>query len=200
MHQAVVIAPKVVDGESRICRNCARKRPIARFRLRSRNGSNRMHECDACHRESERQRRANRRTERNRREIDMFANQSRHVRNSNQLAALCDEVLGHFGGVAGLSDEFFQAFCYVREHDRGGRRMLDYLRLAIKLIEHSDEQSIETDYGDLSVEELEEQMMLTAMEGLKRNPRLAIEALERLGCRVTPPSQPAIEDSSSGVC
>ncbi len=151
--------------EYRLCEHCLLPRPIEDFRRRCRDKPLRLSQCRSCHNQAERERRAVRRQKMTRRELAKALNKVKNQRSDLQVKALCQEMVGRFGGLSGIVEAWSR--CLDRDLSRGGYAAFRHLEAVLRLTQYCEQNK--PNYGALSDEELEQ-----AIDGLRAgNPRLA---------------------------
>ena len=117
------------------CRDCRIEQHLSHFRLRYKNGINRVRQCRSCHNYKERRRRR----ERSAQQVDAFIRRTSSTHRDESLKRLCCEMIDHFGGPSQLASAWSFYLQKVAECETGTRRILDSTNILLRLV-----QSIKT--------------------------------------------------------
>ena len=172
------------------CESCLTSRPLAEFRLRARNGTKRMRQCNRCHATAERDRIRQKRSELLGRQIDRFAREIYRAPNDERVAAICAQLVAAFGGIGPLVKEWHHHI-QVTQAARRYKPFFDMIEAILRMARHAENaQKRFLERG--SNEQLEERLQQKLMQFVADNPAFAAAALEIRGWRVKPPK---VEDS-----
>ena len=148
--EAVPSQPAEISG-SRLCEHCLVPKPLEEFRLRHRAGQIRMRQCRDCHNTAERMRRAAWRDRLNRRQMGKMLTAVKNQRSDLQVKALCREMAGRLGGVAGIVEAWHRSL--DTDLEKGGYPAFRHLAAIMRLSQYCDRNK--PDYKTMSDEELE---------------------------------------------
>ena len=135
----------------RLCEHCLEPKPLEEFRLRHRAGKARMRQCRDCHNTAERMRRAARRDRLNRRQMAKMLTAVKNQRSDLQVKALCREMAGRFGGVAGIVEAWHRSL--DTDLAKGGYRAFRHLAAIMRLSQYCEQNK--PNYAAMSDEDLE---------------------------------------------
>lgn len=180
------------ETETKFCTDCSEFRPITEFRLRRRNASARMCQCNRCHNENERCRRANRNTDRESQSVRWHLERVRKAGTHENIERLVGEMLVDFGGVQGFA-ESWRSCLDIWSKKGATLRLKSYLTILHLMVycEEKREQKQQADSDELkemSDEELKQSMFRSIMEIIKKDPEIALAAAMELGWQVIPPT------------
>ncbi len=136
---------------TRLCEHCLLRRPLHEFRRRHAGGNQRLSQCRDCHNAAERVRRGLTRAKATRSQLAKSLTKLRHRRTDLQLKGLGREMVGVFGGVSGIVEEWRR--CLHEDLARGGYAAFRHLQALLRLIEYHEQNK--PDYGAMSDEQLE---------------------------------------------
>jgi hypothetical protein len=133
-----------------ICRDCCVKKNATEFRPRRAGGSKRTLQCRACHCQAEKLRREAKRSRQHRQAVNRQLARLKQAKSARQVGAVCEELIGCFGGVEGFSTAW--RACLEADLARGGFAALRHLEAVLRLVQHCEEDR--PDYRSMSDEEL----------------------------------------------
>ena len=173
----------IVAADSRFCEQCVSVKPLAEFRRRSRNGSARLNQCRECHNQSERKRRATKRSKHDHRRMAKYLTQLKNERSNARVELLLGVMIEQFGGTQG----FLAAWSdyHHRAMHQGGFAAFRCFQSVARLMQFCEQNH--ADPGELSDEELEQTIMDHTKHLIQQNPVLAVAAADQIGWTVIPP-------------
>lgn len=146
------MASQPVDPPAlRLCEHCLAPKPLEDFRRRHRAGAARMRQCRDCHNAAERMRRAARRDRLNRRQMAKMLTAVKNQRSDLQIKALCREMAGRFGGIAGIVEAWQRSLDI--DLQKGGYPAFRHLTAIMRLSQYCEQNK--PNYGAMSDDELE---------------------------------------------
>jgi hypothetical protein len=170
-------------GETRVCRVCARERPIEVFRLRRSGSASRHTICRACatQRESERQKR------RRHSVVHQFTARAIKAENDQTLEALVKIMARRFNGLENMASEWHAAILAAQADGRHCA-VLRSFRVIIEMIAVVDR--LRPSPSSLSDHDLVRRRNEAVFDMLRLDPHLVLAAAEHLGWRFYPPTTP----------
>lgn len=127
--------PNQAAAADRPCRICRRVRPADEFRLRTRGGTVRLSECNACHAAAERARRAARRDQEDRRAIARAAAELRRA-SWHRVARVVAEMEARFGGTAAFIGTWHTEVTAAMRRRPGSKVALDTFIALSNMLAH----------------------------------------------------------------
>ncbi len=172
--------------EMRLCRQCLVPKPIDEFRLRRRGGTERMRQCSSCHSQTEKLRRASRRSKLERDAAAKFALDLKNAKNHKQVVLLCNAVIKRFGGMGAFASAWLKQAETACGEKPGSKKACDFFQAGLRLMEYCEAQR--PNMGQMSDEELRTRAMYEIQRFIEQQPEVAIAAANRLGWTVIPPA------------
>lgn len=167
----------VVSLDSRFCEACLSVKPLAEFRLRSRSDSVRLNQCRECHNRAERERRARKRTTRDRRRMAGFLTKLKNESSDERLELLCRQMIESFGGTQGFVAAWI---CYhERAMKEGGIAAMRCFQSVIRLVQYCEANRPQP--IAMTDEELEQAMLEQVTSVIREQPELAVAAANEIG-------------------
>jgi hypothetical protein len=164
---------------TRACSSCYAEKPISHYRRRCAGSEHRHCQCRACHNEQERERQKAKRCGK----TVSFARSCLDIDNPKDAARLLSALtIQRFGGMARFARLFVEAIDDARRRGRSAtvlRCVMWFINLSV---------AAEPTLDDLSDEQLVKLVRVHVQEMVRENPELAVEAAQRLGWIVIPPS------------
>ena len=186
MHRAINEQMAPVIADSKLCEYCLTVKPITEFRRRYRDGTERMNECRTCHNESERMRRAHRRTSRDNDAIKQFVTRLKNTHRPEQIELLCGAMIRRLGGLQSLFVAWVRQVEAAQSAQPGSKKVLDFYQAIFRMIEYCN--SGRRDLAEISDEDLQGEIMESCKQLIRQHPEVAVEAAEQIGWTVIPDS------------
>ncbi|MEZ6051248.1 MAG: hypothetical protein R3C02_07660 [Planctomycetaceae bacterium] len=187
---AVTASNNSLTEEWRICSQCWERRPLSDFRFRFKSKGERHPQCRHCNTEGARRRAARKREQ----QIHDFTSRLIKERNARKLAVLVGEMVQQFGGVESFAKAWHAAIESARARGKDcsalrSFRALFQLMTAREELELEAKTAFDQELEQMGSEEIREMRLRGAVELIREQPQIAIQAAMRLGWSVTPPDE-----------
>ena len=169
---------------TKLCTQCLQRKPLTEFR-RATNPRYPAAECRTCHNELECVRAARKRQRHREAVISDYVLRMKNARTNHRVAWLCSELIDHFGGPAQLLKAWTRQIDRLRQEQPSGKKILDFYRTLVRLLEVSDAQRADT--VQMSDEELGDALLDHAKRLIAEEPEMVVLAAQATGWQVSPP-------------